>query len=154
MRKALVDFLDRAFRSDAGPEFAERRERALRVATALLLVEVARADYEENWVEDTTIFGLIKAFFDLSDDETSLLIEEAEKEADHAASLQSFTRRLHEELTASEKLRIVEMLWKVAFADERLDKHEDYVVRKVADLLYVPHRDVIRIRNSIRTPEI
>jgi uncharacterized tellurite resistance protein B-like protein len=154
MRKALADFFDRAFRSDGSAQSAEQRERALRVATALLLVEVARADYEENLVEDTTVFGLIKSFFELSDDETNLLIEEAEKQADHAASLQSFTRRLHEELTVAEKLAVVEMLWKVAFADERLDKHEDYVVRKVADLLYVPHSDLIRIRNRIRTPRV
>jgi uncharacterized tellurite resistance protein B-like protein len=44
------------------------------------------------------------------------------------------------------------MLWKVAFADQRLDKHEDYVVRKVAELLYVPHRELIRIRNQIQDP--
>jgi uncharacterized tellurite resistance protein B-like protein len=152
MRKALSSFFERAFGSEGDAPPAERRERALRVATALLLIEVARADYEENLVEDTTLVELIKTFFDLSDDETEMLIEEAEKEADHAASLQTFTRRLHEALTVAEKLKVVEMLWKVAYADERLDKHEDYVVRKVADLLYVPHSDLIRIRNRVRPP--
>jgi uncharacterized tellurite resistance protein B-like protein len=42
------------------------------------------------------------------------------------------------------------MLWQVALADERLDKHEDYTVRKIADLLYVTHSDLIRIRNRVR----
>ena len=96
------------------------------------------------------IFALNQQFFELTESETKLLIEEAARTADHAVSLQTFTRRLHEQLTGDEKLQVVEMLWKVALADRTLDKHEDYVVRKVADLLYVPHRDFIRIRNRVR----
>lgn len=149
MLKALGDLLENAFRGGAAVP-AEDRAHALRVATALLLVEVARADYAEDLTEDRAVFALIKEFFDLHDDETALLVEEARRTADHAVSLQTFTRRLHGQLTQAEKHRVVEMLWKVAFADSRLDKYEDYVVRKVADLLYVPHSDLIRIRNRVR----
>jgi len=63
--------------------------------------------------------------------------------------LQDYTRTLHEKLTVSEKHEIVEMLWRVALADERLDKHEDHLVRKIAGLLYVSHGDLIRIRNRV-----
>ena len=150
MLKSLSDFLDKAFRADAAQP-PDTRKHALQVATALLLIEVARADYEEDLTEDATVFALIKSFFELSEPETAMLIEEASSQADHAGSLQTFTRRLHEQLSAPEKLRVIEMLWKVALADQRLDKHEDYVVRKVADLLYVPHRDLIRIRNRIQS---
>jgi uncharacterized tellurite resistance protein B-like protein len=104
--------------------------------------------------KDAAVFELVKDFFSLSDDETRLLIAEARHEADHAASLQEFTRRLHEHLSPAEKLKVVEMLWQVALADQKLDKHEDFLVRKVADLLYVSHRDVIRIRNRLHTPEL
>jgi uncharacterized tellurite resistance protein B-like protein len=69
-------------------------------------------------------------------------------------SLQSFTRRLVEQLTEAEKHRVVEMLWRVALADRHLDKHEDYVVRQVADLLYVSQRDLIRIRNRVYEPTL
>jgi uncharacterized tellurite resistance protein B-like protein len=149
MLKALNDLLERAFGGGAGvPE--QDRAHALRVATALLLVEVARADYAEDLTEDRAVFALIKEFFALGDEETGLLIEEARRQADHAISLQTFTRKLHEQLTVAEKHQVVEMLWRVAFADSRLDKYEDYVVRKVADLLYVPHSDLIRIRNRVR----
>ena len=151
MLQALSDFLDKAFRGDGAPAH-ETREHALQVATALLLIEVSRADYHEDLTEDAAVFSLIREFFELSERETTMLIDEASRQADHAASLQSFTRRLHEQLTLPEKLRVVEMLWKVAFADQRLDKHEDYVVRKVAELLYVPHRELIRIRNQIQNP--
>jgi uncharacterized tellurite resistance protein B-like protein len=147
--KALNDLLERAF-AGSGDSPALDREHALRVATAVLLIEVARADYAEDLSEDRATFALIKEFFALSDDEAALLIEEARRQADHSISLQTFTRTLHEQLTVAEKHRVVEMLWKVALADERLDKYEDYVVRKVADLLYVSHSDLIRIRNSVR----
>ncbi len=153
MFKSLGDLLDRAFTAGS-VETAETREHGVRVATALLLIEVARADYEEDLTEDAAVFDLIKQFFSLSDDETQLLIEEAGKEADHAASLQEFTRRLHENLSLAEKHKVVEMLWQVALADQRLDKHEDFLVRKVAELLYVSHSDLIRIRNRLHTPEL
>ena len=61
-----------------------------------------------------------------------------------------FTRLLHEDLSHSEKNEIITMLWRVAFSDNNLDKYEDYVVRKIADLLYVPHRDMIRLRNEVK----
>jgi uncharacterized tellurite resistance protein B-like protein len=148
MLKALADLFNKAFAAEE-PEPAARAH-ALQVATALLLIEVARADYAEDLTEDAVVFASIRQFFELSEPETELLIEEAARQANHAVSLQTFTRLLHEQLDADEKLRVIEMLWKVALADRRLDKHEDYVVRKVADLLYVPHRDLIKIRNRVQ----
>lgn len=149
MLKKLSDLFDQAFAGGATAE-TEDRAHALQVATATLLIEVARADYAEDLSEDQAVFDLIKEFFELDDAETALLVAEARQQADHAVSLQTFTRRLHEQLTLAEKHRVVEMLWKVALADSRLDKYEDYVVRKVTDLLYVPHSDMIRIRNRVR----
>jgi uncharacterized tellurite resistance protein B-like protein len=147
--KALNELLERAL-GGTDPAPLLDREHALRVATAVLLIEVARADYAEDLSEDRATFALIKEFFELSDAEAALLVDEARRQADHAISLQTFTRTLHEQLTVPEKHQVVEMLWKVALADERLDKYEDYVVRKVADLLYVSHTDLIRIRNRVQ----
>ena len=79
-----------------------------------------------------------------------MLLDEARREADRAVELQQFTRRLHEQLSEAEKLRIVEMLWRVALADKKLDKHEDHLVRRIAELMYVRHSDLIRIRNRVR----
>jgi len=147
--KKLTTLFDRAFTPVPGADPAIR-EQGLRLATALLLIEVARADYADDLAEDTMIFGSLKQFFAIDDDAAKLLLDEAHREADHAVELQQFTRRLHQQLSAAEKLRVVEMLWQVALADRRLDKHEDYTVRKIADLLYVPHSDLIRMRNRVR----
>jgi uncharacterized tellurite resistance protein B-like protein len=152
MLKKLSTLFDRAFAAGESADEPDRQH-GLRVATALLLIEVARADYRDDYAEDSKIFELMKDFFELSDADTELLLEDARREADHAVELQRFTRRLHEQLTGEEKGRVIEMLWKVALADRRLDKHEDHLVRKVADLLYVPHSELIRIRNRVRTSE-
>ena len=148
MLKNIRELLSRSLSSDNEDTPADR-ERALKLATATLLVEIMRADYRENLTENEMVFSQLKRHFDLSEDDALLLVQEAEREADHAVSLQGFTRLLHERLSVGEKHAIVEMLWRVAMADEHLDKHEDHLVRKIADLLYVSHADLIRIRNTV-----
>ena len=152
MLKALSDLLERAFgeRAAGDPRAEPDRRHGVQVATALLLVEVERADFAENVTQRAATLRLLREHFGLSSHETALLVEQAAQTADHAASLHAFTRRLHEALTYDEKQAIVEMLWKVALADSELDKHEDHLVRKIADLLYVSHSDLIRIRNRVK----
>ncbi len=149
MLKQLRDIFDKTL-INADQEDAQSREHALRLATATLLIEVVRADYEVDVKEIDATIRQLRAHFDLTEDETLLLVKEAEKKADHSVSLQDFTRVLHEQLSEAEKHSVIEMLWRVALADDYLDKHEDYVVRKVAGLLYVRHNDLIRIRNAVK----
>ena len=148
MLKSLRDMLSRSL-SATDAEHPEEREHTLRLATATLLVEIVRADYQENLTENEMVFAELKRRFGLTEDEALLLVKEAEQEADHSVTLQSFTRLLHERLSLGEKHAVIEMLWRVAMADDHLDKHEDYLVRKLADLLYVSHGDLIRIRNTV-----
>ena len=151
MLRKLTEFFDNAFARDS--EDSGAREHALHVATALLLIEVGRADYADDLAEDATMLASLKQFFTLDDNEAALLLQEARSAADKAVELQQFTRHLHDQLSVSEKQRVVEMLWQVALADQKLDKHEDHLVRRIADLLYVSHSDVIRIRNRVRSVE-
>jgi uncharacterized tellurite resistance protein B-like protein len=149
MLRKLAALFDTSFAREADDPAA--REQALRVATALLLLEVAKADYADDLAEDEVLLRSMKQFFALDDAAAALLLEEARSTADRAVELQQFTRRLHEQLSVAEKQRVVEMLWQVALADSRLDKHEDHLVRRIADLLYVSHSDLIRIRNRVRS---
>ena len=148
MLRKLAALFDGAFARDVADPKA--REHALRVATALLLIEVAKADYAEDAAEDEVLLLSLKQFFALDDAAAALLLEEARSTADRAVELQQFTRRLHDQLSVAEKHRVVEMLWQVALADNGLDKHEDHLVRRIAELLYVSHSDLIRIRNRVR----
>lgn len=127
------------------------RDHALRVATAALLIEMSRADYDGGSVpEKRLIERLLREQFALSAAETAELFELGEREAADAVSLHDFTRVLHDSLRESDKHAIVEMLWRVAYADRELDRYEDHLVRKVADLLYVRHADLIAIRNRVK----
>lgn len=146
MLKALTAF----FESGGAESDAEAsREKELGLATAVLLIEVARADFSDDEIEVAAVAELLQDHLDVSSREAARLIDKAQQHADDAASLQAFTRQLHEELDLEEKHRIIEMLWRVALADETLDKHEDHLIRKVAGLLYISHSDLIRIRNLV-----
>jgi uncharacterized tellurite resistance protein B-like protein len=148
MLKALTGFFEGRFGVDTSGDSATK-EQELKLATAVLLVEVARADFSEDEVEIDVVAALLEEHLDVPRRDVEQIVVEARQQADHSASLQSFTRQLHEELTLEEKHRVVEMLWRVALADSTLDKHEDHLIRKVAGLLYVSHGDLIRIRNEV-----
>ena len=77
------------------------------------------------------------------------LFLEAEKIADNSVSLHEFTRTLHETLNEEAKNEIIEMLWRLALVDDSLDRYEDYLVRKIADLLYVSNSTVLRIKHDL-----
>ena len=89
---------------------------------------------------------MLTGAFGLDADSAAALVENAERTVEESVSLYEFTRRLNDEATPAEKVEIIEMLWRVAFADGRLDKYEEHLVRKAADLLHVPHRRFIRAK--------
>ncbi|TAJ91431.1 MAG: TerB family tellurite resistance protein [Gammaproteobacteria bacterium] len=120
----------------------------LRLAAAVLMVEVGLADSAIGGAERIVMEHTLKEAFKLSPEEAGAIIRLAEQEADHAVSLQEFTRLLNQSLDTGEKRRLVEILWRVAFADQVVDKYEEYHIRKIADLLYVTHRDYIRAKHK------
>lgn len=130
-------------------EDAPADERALRVATAALLVEMARADFSEDSGEREEIVRILQSHFSLDLADARELLAQAGDRADESVSLHEFTRLLHEQLQPEEKQAIVEMLWRVALADAQLDKYEDHLVRKIADLLYVSHGDLVRLKHRV-----
>ncbi len=125
------------------------REDALQLATAVLLVEMSRADYVMDKAQQQSIIELLSQRFELTENEANLLLEVAHEEADAAVSLHEFTRLLNERLSYEDRIHVVEMLWRVAAADDELHKYEDALVRKVADLLYVRHSDLVRLRHRV-----
>ena len=120
----------------------------VRLALAALLVEMARADFDQNEVEDEEIVHLLAGHFRMSEGESRVLLVQAQIALDDAACLHDFTRALHRELGADEKEQVISLLWQVALADDRLDKYEEYLVRKLADLLYVSASDVMRLKHQ------
>jgi len=114
-------------------------EHALRLATAVLLVEVMRSDASIDAVERQHILHALNDKFGLPPDEAARLVDLAEHTASRASDLFGFTSTLNERLEMPQKLRMVEHLWRVAFADGTLDAHENHLMRRISDLLYIPH---------------
>ena len=112
----------------------------------MLLLDVARADMEVSAEERQVARQLLERFFPLSPDQAQALVDAAQREAEQATSLYPFTRLINRECDLDERTRIVGMLWKVSCADGKIDAHEEHLVRKVADLLYVPHTRFIQAK--------
>jgi uncharacterized tellurite resistance protein B-like protein len=118
-------------------------EDALKLATAALLIEISRADFEVAEEEKRAIEDAIGESFGLSDEETKEIVALAEQEVSDAISLYEFTRLVDESFTPEQKKHIVGLLWRVAFSDDRLEEREEYLIRKIAKLLHVTHADFI-----------
>lgn len=111
---------------------------ALELAVAALLVEAARMNDTFDEAERTTIARLLRERFDLQPAETERLLTEAEAAAQESSQLFGFTSVIVKRLEAEERIRIIEMLWEVAYADGTLDPHEDMLLRRIAGLIHVP----------------
>jgi uncharacterized tellurite resistance protein B-like protein len=113
-------------------------EHRLRLATAVLLVEVMRADGHFGTAEQAAVRAALVEKFELAPDEAERLVELATSTAKEATDLFGFTTRLNERFTDAQKLRMVELMWAVAYADGQLADHERHLMWRVADLLHVP----------------
>ncbi|MGH8729694.1 MAG: TerB family tellurite resistance protein [Burkholderiales bacterium] len=145
MLRTIRELFEKPVReSDSG------HERRARVAAAALLIEVTRMDAEFSEDERAAVKEAVKAKFNLAQSEADELISAAEREAKDATDYHQFTREINRAFSPEQKIALVERLWQVAYADRSLHKHEDHLVRKVADLLYVPHAHVIAAKNRTR----
>ncbi|TCK17187.1 putative tellurite resistance protein B-like protein [Thiogranum longum] len=144
MLRAIQDF----FRGRIDPGTAGGHdEHSLHLATAALLFEVQRADFEEHDDERKVLERVLQETFALSKEETRELARLAQCESEDSVSLHQFTHIINQRFSPEEKVRVVEMLWQVAFADGRIDRYEEALVRKISELIYVPHRAYIQARH-------
>ena len=149
MIKRLLDQVIDAISATASTEVdGVDRESALRTATAVLMIVVARADdvFEES--EFDRVLLLIESHFGLSPEEAAEIVNVANDKAEELISVHDFTQVLHKHLDEKEKARIIALLWQVAYADGRLDKYEDSLVLKISDLLHVSRGRVMRLKHD------
>jgi uncharacterized tellurite resistance protein B-like protein len=120
-----------------------------RVATAALLVHAAAIDGDVSKAERDKLCSLLKQRFDLDDAAANELIEQATAADDKAVDLYHFTRLLNGSLDEGARLRMIEMMWVVAYADGKASEYEDNLIWRVADLLGVSSTERIALRNRI-----
>jgi len=141
----MINAFRKLFETPARETGAEREHRQ-RLAAAALLIETARADFSEDGVEEAVLTTLLCATLGLDAAQVSELLVQASAQLDEAASLYDFTRVINDHYSAAQKLELITNMWRVAYADGRLDKYEEYLIRQVAELTYVPHSDYIRAK--------
>ncbi|MBL1259345.1 MAG: TerB family tellurite resistance protein [Thiotrichaceae bacterium] len=124
-------------------------EQSLRLATAALMIEMTRADDDVTDEERRAVDGVLQGLFSISEDEAKALAKLAEAEVDNAACLFDFTKMVDQSFTQPQKQRVVEMLWRVAFSDAHKDHEEEYLVRKISDLIHVSHENFIKARHRV-----
>ena len=122
---------------------AQLQEHDLKTAIAALLIEVMRADREQQDDELKTLSLTLKKYFNLSDEDVSELMQSAGKSLDDAIDYFQFSKQINDQCSAEQRIEIIELLWRLAFADGELDPQEEYVIRRVSNLLYVAHEDFI-----------
>jgi uncharacterized tellurite resistance protein B-like protein len=134
-----------------GPDQAGKHDQhSLQLATAALLFEMLRADFDEHPDEYVALERALQDSFSLSASETRQLAQLADREAADAVSLYQFTGLINQHFSAGEKVQVIEMLWQVAYADGRVDRYEEALLRKISDLLHVPHRDFIQAKHRVQ----
>ncbi len=150
MLRTLKDLFDSVTAPPTGG--AGTAEHPLQLATAVLLVEVMRADPQLGAAERAAVVDALGRTFTLSGDEIDRLIELAHEASRTASDFHQFTSVVNRHFSTEQKVRIVQWMWQVAYADGHLDAHENHLISRVADLLHVTHGQYIAAKLRAQEP--
>jgi uncharacterized tellurite resistance protein B-like protein len=146
MLKSLREFFDQRIGAEAPAGVP-----AIQRATAALLAEMVRIDRDVTPEEQAIAHRAIREKFGLSQAESATLLQLADEEVRQATDYYQFTSLINREFTQEQKVRVIELLWQVAYADDELSAHELHLVRKVAGLLHIP--DSVYIAAKMRAKD-
>jgi uncharacterized tellurite resistance protein B-like protein len=149
MLDKLKSFFEKHLKK-AEAETQEALEHRLQLACAVLLIEVAYADDSLSLLEQDKLNQAIHSKFLLSSEEIKSLVELAKNKSEQATDYYQFTRLLNDNFEVLQKIRLVELMWEVALSDGHIDKHEEHFIRKIAELLYLRHSELISARERVK----
>ena len=127
-------------------ESEESQKRRLHLVAAAMLIETARADFTQDALEQVALEQLLSSSLQLDKQQVHDLVVAAENKVDDATSLYEFTREINDHYSPDQKIQLIKAMWTVAYADGKLGKYEEHLIRQVADLTYVPHQEYIRCK--------
>ncbi|MBW0146689.1 tellurite resistance TerB family protein [Marinobacter arenosus] len=142
----MIEHLKKLF---AAPETAasEPDPHQLAVAATALMVQLSRIDRDEDEREMQTIVDCAVKAHQVTREEAETILADALSHADDATSMYEFTGQINEHLDQASKQALLESIWRVAFADGRIDKYEEHLIRRMADLLHLNHREYMQARH-------
>ncbi|AVO40169.1 TerB family tellurite resistance protein [Simplicispira suum] len=142
MFQSFKDFLSEITQAPQADSPAERAQR-VQLAAAVLMVEVVRADGRLDANERATALAALHQRFDLAPEALAALLDQAQDSSRSAYDYQQFTSRINDAFSHDDKVRLVEALWQIAYADAHIDANENHAINKIAGLLYVTHGEYI-----------
>lgn len=132
----------------AGEQDSTGSDEQTRLAAAVLLVEVMMADHDIAEAEKDRLTESLVSMFGMQAAEADTLVQAAQDKHEVLVSLHEMTNIINMHFTHARKLELILQMWRMAYADSRWDKYEEHLIRKVADLLYVSHKDFIRCKHQ------
>ncbi|MDC3018279.1 TerB family tellurite resistance protein [Gammaproteobacteria bacterium] len=119
-------------------------------ACVALLLETSMADEILDESELMALKNTLQKDFQINEDEIDELIDLAKENVEDSTSLYEFTRDINDNFDAAERVKLIESMWKIAYADGNIDKYEEHIIRKVSNLIYVAHSDFIKAKLSAK----
>ena len=119
-------------------------------ACIALLLETSMADEILDESELMALKNTLQKDFQINEDEIDELIDLAKENVEDSTSLYEFTRDINDNFDAAERVKLIESMWKIAYADGNIDKFEEHIIRKVSNLIYVSHSDFIKAKISAK----
>lgn len=138
----MIDKIKQFFESHLASDFdstANSPQQALQLAVTVLLLEVAESDYQQLPEEKAALLKVVQRCFDLAPAQAEELLELARSEHADSTDYFEFTRLINQHYSPEQKNQLVESLWQIAFADQSLHHYEEHVIRRLSELLHVPH---------------
>jgi len=142
----MIDLVKRFFSRDPHDDGTDKEGATphdIRIATCALFLEMSYIDREFSDSEREYVVSILKRDFELSNEHAAALLEAARGELKESIDLWQFTNLINQNYSVEEKLQIIETIWRIAYTDGKLDKHEDYLVHKLAKLLRLNHKQLI-----------
>lgn len=148
----MIDFFKKVFGEKGQETFIDSGDVQYhdpRVAACALLLEMAHVDGEFTSEEKENLLSLLRNEYGLTGTDANEMIKAAEDELSDSLDLWKFADMINENFSIEEKLRVVELLWELVYTDGRIDKHEDYLIHKLAKLLRITHSQLIDAKLSV-----
>lgn len=149
----MIDLVKKFFGKSSQDDSSNQRRQTthdIRIATCALLLEMSNIDGEFSELERENIISILKRDFDLSDEYAAALLEVSKEELKGSIDLWQFTNLINQNYSLEEKIWLIETVWDIVYTDGKLDKHEDYLVHKLAELLHLSHKQLIEAKLKVK----
>jgi len=150
LRRVLSPEQDEQISKDSETSSQKTISKKYQVATAALLVEVAKADGDFSKDERKRIIALMKSDFDLDNECVNELLALSEQKVKDSVSVYEFSSVINESFTQQEKLDLIKNLWRIIYEDGKLDSHEDRLIKIIGSTMNIEHKNIINAKLFVK----